>query len=176
MGTTSTSGFRLRSVSAADSTLSRPMSSWPCSSWRWRFEASTTSKSTMPTLPTPAAARYIAAGEPSPPAPRRSTLELSSLRWPAPPTSGRMRWRAERATWSGVKLRAVAIAMDYTQGRLRVIPIVGGQHGNRIPRRRSGHLPLQQGQDRQEDLADRHLELPRRAAVRRHGVRLLDPQ
>ena len=38
------------------------MSLVPCSSWRWRLEASTTSKSTMPILPTPAAARYMAAG------------------------------------------------------------------------------------------------------------------
>src|ERR1700682_5118269 len=56
IATTSTSGLRLRSVSAADSTFGLPMSSWPCSSWRWRLEASTTSKSTMPIFPTPAAA------------------------------------------------------------------------------------------------------------------------
>src|SRR4029077_14576068 len=49
-------------------------------------------------------------------------------------------------------------------------------HGNRIPRRRAGDLPLQQGPDREEDMARRHLELPRRPPVRGHGVRLLDPQ
>ena len=43
--------------------------------------------------PTPAAARYIAIGEPSPPAPMISTLESSSLRCPAPPTLGRMMCR-----------------------------------------------------------------------------------
>jgi hypothetical protein len=41
-----------------------------------------------------AAARYMAAGEPSPPAPRSTTLEFRSFFWPALPTSGRMRWRA----------------------------------------------------------------------------------
>src|SRR5712692_9355536 len=176
MGTTSTSGLRLRRVVAADSTLGRPMSSLPWSSWRWRLEASTVSKSTMPILPTPAAARYIEAGEPSPPAPSRSTLEASSLRCPAPPTSGRMRCRAYRATWSGVNPRACATAIHYTQGHPTVIPIVGGRYGNRIPRRRAGHRPLQQGEDREEDLADRHLDVARGAAVCGHDLRLLDPQ
>ena len=36
---------------------------------RWRFERSTSSLSTIPSVPTPAAARYKAAGEPNPPAP-----------------------------------------------------------------------------------------------------------
>ena len=52
-----------------------------CRICRCRFDSSTTSMSTMPIVPTPAAARYIAAGEPSPPAPSISTrveqLELS---------------------------------------------------------------------------------------------------
>src|SRR5712692_6297011 len=56
----------------------------------------------MPTLPTPAAVRYMAAGEPRPPAPSSRTLVFSSLRCPAPPTSGRIRWRAYRDTCSGV--------------------------------------------------------------------------
>src|SRR6266480_1106983 len=149
MGTTSTSGFRLRSVSAADSTLGRPMSSCPCRSWRWRLEASTTSKSTMPILPTPAGApdlgqdqvpgvaRHLVRGEIS------SSSHLLGL-YPGPLRGYSYSWRPP--------------------------------DGNRIPRRRAGHLPLQQGADGQEDLAHRHLELPRGAAVRRHRLRLLDPQ
>src|ERR1700680_3476443 len=54
----------------------------------------------MPILPTPAAARYSAAGEPRPPAPMSRTLAAMSLRWPMEPTSGRMMWRAYRRAWS----------------------------------------------------------------------------
>src|SRR5262245_61938441 len=46
--------------------------------------------------PTPAAARYIAAGEPSPPAPIHKTLPAFSLRCPSTPTSGMIRWRLYR--------------------------------------------------------------------------------
>src|SRR6266699_2809348 len=63
IGTTSTSGLRLRRVSAADSTFRRPMSSVPWSSWRWRLEASTRSKSTTPILPTPAGATDLGQDE-----------------------------------------------------------------------------------------------------------------
>ena len=56
--------------------------------WRCRLERSTTSSSTMPSVPTPAAARYSAAGEPSPPAPISSTFASSSFCWPSRPTSG----------------------------------------------------------------------------------------
>ena len=44
-------------------------------------------------VPTPAAARYISSGEPSPPAPMTSTLAALSLCWPWPPTSRSTRWR-----------------------------------------------------------------------------------
>jgi purine-nucleoside phosphorylase len=83
-------------VSRADSALGRPTSSVPCSSWRWRFEKSTVSKSTIPSLPMPAAARYIAMGDPKPPAPMHSTLVEQIFFCPAMPTSGRMRWREYR--------------------------------------------------------------------------------
>ena len=43
---------------------------------------STTSKSTMPSVPTPAAARYIAAGDPRPPAPMHSTFAAFSVALP----------------------------------------------------------------------------------------------
>ena len=68
--------------------------------WRCRLLKSTTSKSTMPMRPTPAAARYNAAGEPSPPAPMQSTLPAFSFSCPSTPTSGMMRWRLYRCTSS----------------------------------------------------------------------------
>ena len=80
-------------VAAADSALGRPMSDWPWMIWRCRLDSSTVSKSTMPSVPTPAAARYISAGEPRPPAPTQSTLAFFSRFCPATPTSGMIRWR-----------------------------------------------------------------------------------
>ena len=65
--TTVTSGLIAATVSAADSVLGRPTSATPWTTWRWRFDASTTSSSTTPIVPTPAAARYISAGDPRPP-------------------------------------------------------------------------------------------------------------
>ena len=41
--------------------------------WRCRLDSDTMSSSTTPSVPTPAAARYISAGAPSPPAPITST-------------------------------------------------------------------------------------------------------
>jgi hypothetical protein len=69
------------------------MSDWPWMIWRCRFDSSTVSNSTMPSVPTPAAARYISAGEPRPPAPTHSTLAFFSRFCPAIPTSGMIRWR-----------------------------------------------------------------------------------
>src|SRR5690348_3514359 len=54
----------------------------------------------MPIVPTPAAARYSAAGDPSPPAPMSRTFAASSLRCPTDPTSGKMMCRAYRRAWS----------------------------------------------------------------------------
>ena len=86
-------GLIARRCSTADSTFGRPTSAVVCRIWRCRFVTSTRSKSTIPIFPMPAAARYIATGEPSPPAPITSTLASSSLRCPAPPMFGRMMWR-----------------------------------------------------------------------------------
>jgi hypothetical protein len=44
-------------------------------------------------LPMPAAARYMAMGEPRPPAPMHRTLVALIFFWPARPTSGRIRCR-----------------------------------------------------------------------------------
>ena len=77
----------------ADSAFERPMSLTPWMIWRCRLDSSTTSKSTMPSVPTPAAARYISAGLPSPPAPTTSTLAFFSRFCPAIATSGMIRCR-----------------------------------------------------------------------------------
>ncbi len=91
--TTSTSGLSAWIACSAESTFGTPMRSLVWMTWRWRFERSTTSSSTIPSVPTPAAARYSAIGEPSPPAPRQSTFASSSFFWPSTPTSGTSRWR-----------------------------------------------------------------------------------
>jgi hypothetical protein len=90
---TFTLGLISATLSAALSSLGRPMSLVPWMTWRWRLEASTTSKSTMPIVPIPAAARYIAFGEPSPPAPMSRTLAFFRRFCPSMATSGMMRWR-----------------------------------------------------------------------------------
>ena len=88
-GTTFTSGFRSAMNFAALSTFGMPTRLVEWITWRCRFDASTTSASTMPRVPTPAAARYSAAGEPRPPAPSSSTLLPRSLACPTSPTSGK---------------------------------------------------------------------------------------
>ncbi len=87
------SGLMSRIVSSAESTFFLPTSLVPWITCRWRLEVSTTSKSTSPKVPTPAAARYIATGAPSPPVPISSTLAFFSLIWPSTPTSGMIKWR-----------------------------------------------------------------------------------
>lgn len=91
--TTFTSGFMFVSVFSALSTFGIPTRSVAWRIWRWRFDASTTSSSIMPMVPTPAEARYMLDGEPRPPAPMQSTLLFSSFTWPATPTSGSIVWR-----------------------------------------------------------------------------------
>ena len=54
---TSTSGLSASIVSFADSAFHSPSFAVECAIWRWRFESSTRSSSTMPSRPTPAAAR-----------------------------------------------------------------------------------------------------------------------
>ena len=71
---TLTSGLISSTESRADSALGRPMSLWPWMIWRCRLDSSTMSNSTMPSVPTPAAARYSSAGEPRPPAPTHEHL------------------------------------------------------------------------------------------------------
>ena len=91
--TTLTSGFSAFIVISAESTFGMPMRSVVWMTWRWRLERSTTSSSTMPIVPTPAAARYSAVGEPSPPAPSSRTFASSSFCWPSAPISGTSMWR-----------------------------------------------------------------------------------
>ena len=91
--TTFTSGFSAWIDCSAESTLGMPMRSVEWITWRCRLERSTSSSSTIPSVPTPAAARYSAVGEPSPPAPSSSTFASSSFCWPSMPISGISRWR-----------------------------------------------------------------------------------
>src|SRR3954469_22612867 len=69
--TTSTPGFRSLIARSAESTLAVPTPSVLWITWRWRFETSTTSSSTRPIVPTPAAA----ADEPYRPAARAREVE-----------------------------------------------------------------------------------------------------
>src|SRR6201996_9838877 len=98
--TTSTSGLISLMLFRADSALGLSMSETPWMICRCRLDSSTTSKSTMPSVPTPAAARYSSAGEPRPPAPTTSTLAFLSRFCPVMPTSGMMRCREYRFTSS----------------------------------------------------------------------------
>src|SRR3954447_1892258 len=97
---TSTRGLISLIESRALSALDRPTSEAPWMIWRCRLDSSTTSNSTMPSVPTPAAARYISTGEPSPPAPTASTLAFFSRFCPSIPTSGMIRCRLYRRTSS----------------------------------------------------------------------------
>ena len=73
-------------------------------------------------MPTPAAARYIATGEPSPPAPMQSTLAAFSFFCPSMPTSGRIRWRLYRLISSALSAgsggAAVAPVPPATEGMM----------------------------------------------------------
>src|SRR6516165_9190245 len=99
---TVTSGLISLIVSMAETALDLPTSEVPWMTWRCRLDSSTTSKSTTPSVPTPAAARYISAGEPSPPAPTHSTRALPSRLWPTTPSSGRRVCLLYRRIWSEV--------------------------------------------------------------------------
>src|ERR1700676_1817802 len=62
------------------------------------------SSSTTPSVPTPAAARYISAGAPRPPAPTTSTEASFNAAWPGPPTSRSTMWRAYRSSSSALSM------------------------------------------------------------------------
>src|SRR5215218_2118513 len=99
---TSISGLISLMESRALSAFDRPTSDCPWMIWRCRLDSSTVSNSTMPSVPTPAAARYISVGEPSPPAPTASTLAFLSRFCPSIATSGMIRCREYRRTSSTV--------------------------------------------------------------------------
>ena len=83
--------------------------------WRCRLDSSTSSNSTMPSVPTPAAARYSSAGLPRPPAPMTSTLAFFSRFCPVHADVG--------------DDQVPAVAAD----------LVDGQLGGRLDQRRQGH-------------------------------------
>ena len=81
----------------ADWTFGFPTVEEPWRTWRCKLDSSTTSKSTIPIRPTPAATKYINVGEPKPPVPTHNTLDALSFCWPSIPTSSKMRCREYRA-------------------------------------------------------------------------------
>src|ERR1017187_9649075 len=89
-------GLIALSFSAALMSLCLPTSPVKWMICRCRLLKSTVSNSTMPMVPTPAAVRYNAIGEPSPPEPISNTFAALSRSWPSTPTSGRIRWREYR--------------------------------------------------------------------------------
>ena len=102
----------------ADWAFGFPTSDWPWMICRCRLDSSTTSNSTMPSVPTPAAARYSRAGLPRPPAPTTRTLAFFSRFCPAMPTSGMMMWREKRRTSSTVSSAAGSTSGGRVTGRL----------------------------------------------------------
>jgi len=93
IGSSRVCGLRRCSVARAEATLGRPTMSAECMIWRCRLVRSTVSWSASARVPTPAAARYIAAGDPSPPAPTISARASSSACWPSTSISGSRMWR-----------------------------------------------------------------------------------
>ena len=77
----------------ADSTLAWPTRAVLWAIWRCRLVRSTSSSSTSVMRPTPAAARYSATGEPSPPAPITSAWPALTRAWPSMPNSSSRMWR-----------------------------------------------------------------------------------
>ena len=77
-GTKSISGFSARSISAATSTLRRPMSHIRYSTCRFRLLSSIVSSSTATMRPTPAHASPAMVHDPSPPAPSTNTVASRS--------------------------------------------------------------------------------------------------
>ena len=76
---TSTSGFRASIVARADAVFGAPTRPVVWITWRCRFDSSTTSSSTSPSVPIPAAARYSAAGEPRPAGADQQHLRVQQL-------------------------------------------------------------------------------------------------
>lgn len=66
----------------AESTFFIPTFTVLCSICRCRFDTSTSSPSTIPSIPTPDPAMYAAAGHPSPPVPITRTFDFFSLSCP----------------------------------------------------------------------------------------------
>jgi hypothetical protein len=90
---TRTSGLSAAMRARAESTFDCPTDVVSWTICRCRFVTSTASKSTIPIVPTPAAARYSSAGDPSPPAPTHNTRAAFSVRCPSSPISGSRMWR-----------------------------------------------------------------------------------
>ena len=92
-GSMRTCGLIRRKLREAERVLGRLTSRSVCRSWRFRLDSSTLPESQMRRVPTPAAARYMATGLPSPPAPAMNTVARLSAPWPVSPQAGNITWR-----------------------------------------------------------------------------------
>ncbi len=88
-----TSGLMACKAFAAEATLVCPTRSVVCAICRCRLVRSTLSGSAKVMCPTPLEAKYIATGEPRPPAPTTNTWLSGKRCWPSMPISSRRIWR-----------------------------------------------------------------------------------
>src|ERR1700745_4189864 len=86
--TTFTSGLMPLTAISAESTFGVPIRSVVWMTWRCRLERSTSSSSTMPSVPTPAAARESAVGGPEPAGAEQQHLRVEQLRLALEPDLG----------------------------------------------------------------------------------------
>ena len=134
-----------------------PASSVPWMIWRCRLLSSTTSKSTRPMRPTPAAARYMTSGEPSPPAPTASTLRGLELLLPG------------HADFGHDQVPAVAadLLVAQVQARRQRHRAEHLRHAN--PRRRRRHPPAIGGARHDEERVGQAVEIGERVLAYRFG-------
>jgi hypothetical protein len=102
MAVTVVAGLMVATDAAAECTLAVPTSACPCTYWRCRLLSSTVSSSTMPIVPTPAAASAGMTELPSPPAPITSTRASASDLWAGRPKPGNDSWREYLPESAGV--------------------------------------------------------------------------
>src|SRR5258705_431209 len=124
--------------------------------WRWRSDSETMSSSTTPSVPTPAAARYISAGAPRPPAPITSTEASFKVAWPGPPTSRSTIWRGDRSSSFALSIARI-IPFSSPPPPPFPTPPCGGRlppaPGARAPADTANAMPQAERQAIQSDLA-----------------------
>src|SRR5215204_1534542 len=91
-----TSGFCCCNLVQATTAFFCPISSGPYKTCRCKLVDDTTSKSAIATVPIPADTRYIAAGQPRPPAPMINTFATCNFCWLFSPKPGNATWQRYR--------------------------------------------------------------------------------